>query len=310
MPRIIINMPLTLAITGWMSAPVHAWNRAGHMTSGVIAYQVLKKESPETIRKAVAILKEHPYYKKTWEPRLADRRPEDRDLYLFTMAARWPDDARDDPQYHHFEWHFINMPFKPTGEAAGIRPRDPDPNNILRAFGQNLDLLKKKSSTLQERAIALAWIFHLVGDVHQPLHTAALFSRQFPRGDRGGNSFFIRVEPDSNVISLHQFWDDLILGSQNFQTVKNRGIALTARPEFTKKKLKELQEPSFDKWAAESFQLAKEAVYRNGRLRGSSKRNDAPVLPADYPKTVQPLAERRLLLAGFRIAQVLEKNLE
>ena len=147
---------------------------------------------------------------------------------------------------------------------------------------------------------------HLVGDVHQPLHTASLFSKQFPKGDRGGNSFFIRVEPGTSPISLHQFWDDLILGSQNFQTVKNRGTDLRLRPEFARKKLAELEEPSFDKWAAESFQLAKDAVYRNGKLRGSPNRNNAPVLPADYPKTVQPLAERRMVLAGYRIAQVLQ----
>jgi len=44
------------------------------MTSAVVAYQVLLKESPQTIKTAVAILKDHPYYKKTWEPRLAEAR--------------------------------------------------------------------------------------------------------------------------------------------------------------------------------------------------------------------------------------------
>ena len=301
---------LTWGLALWPAATAHAWNRAGHMTSAVVAYQVLLKESPQTIKKAVAILKDHPYYKKTWEPRLAEKRAEDRDLYLFTMAARWPDDARDDPKFHHFNWHFINLPYKPVGEPKGIRTPEPEANNILRAYQQNLDILKKQTSTPSERSMALAWLMHLVGDVHQPLHTATLFSKQFPRGDRGGNVFFIRVEPGTSVISLHQFWDDLILGSQNFQTVKNRGTALRARPEFAKGKLNELEEASFEKWAAESFQLAKEAVYRNGKLRGSASRNDAPVLPADYPKTVQPLAERRLVLAGYRIAQVLEKNLK
>jgi hypothetical protein len=280
------------------------------MTSAVIAYQVLLKESPNTIRKVVAILKDHPYYKKTWEPRLGEKRAEDRDLYLFTMAARWPDDVRDDPTFHHFNWHFINMPYKPAAEPAGIRTREPEANNILRAYQQNREVLRSKTSTPADRAMALAWIMHLVGDVHQPLHIATLFSRQFPKGDRGGNLFFIRVEPGTSVISLHQFWDDLILGSQNFQTVKNRGTELRSRPEFAKGKLKELVEPSFDKWAAESFQLAQDAAYRNGKLRGSAHRNDAPVLPADSPKTVQPLAERRLVLAGYRIAQVLDRILE
>ena len=310
MTRINFQIASTLAILLWLASPAHAWNRAGHMTSGVIAYQVLLKESPQTIKKVVAILKDHPFYKKTWEPRLREKRAEDRDLYLFTMAARWPDDVRDEAKFHHFNWHFINMPYKPAGEPAGIRTREPESNNILRAYQHNLEILKKKSSTPQERAMALAWILHLVADVHQPLHAATLFSRQFPKGDRGGNSFFIRVEPGTSPISLHQFWDDLIQGSQNFQSVKNRGTELRLRPEFAKGKLKELAEPSFDKWAAESFQLAQDAVYRNGKLRGSHNRNDAPVLPADYPETVQPIAERRLALAGYRMAQILGKNLD
>jgi hypothetical protein len=39
----------------------------------------------------------------------------------------------------------------------------------------------KKQNDRQPRAIALAWLFHLVGDVHQPLHTVQLFSREYPR---------------------------------------------------------------------------------------------------------------------------------
>jgi hypothetical protein len=38
----------------------------------------------------------------------------------------------------------------------------------------------------ERRAIALAWLFHLVGDIHQPLHTAQLFTVDYPRRDRAG----------------------------------------------------------------------------------------------------------------------------
>jgi hypothetical protein len=56
--------------------------------------------------------------------------------------------------------------------------------------------------------------------------------------------------------------------------------------------------------------LARELVYRNGKLDGSQNRNEAPTLPADYAKTVQPIAERRAVLAGYRLAVVLQKALE
>jgi S1/P1 Nuclease len=45
----------------------------------------------------------------------------------------------------------------------------------------------------ERKAIALAWLFHLVGDIHQPLHTAQLFTTEYPQGDRGGNEICVRV---------------------------------------------------------------------------------------------------------------------
>ena len=45
-----------------------AWNKPGHMVTGAIAYEVLQAESPQTIAKVIALLKEHPYYETKWEP--------------------------------------------------------------------------------------------------------------------------------------------------------------------------------------------------------------------------------------------------
>ena len=57
--------------------------------------------------------------------------------------------------------------------------------NILTALAENESLVKNGSGDLERRAIALAWLFHLVGDIHQPLHTAQLFTAEYSRGDRG-----------------------------------------------------------------------------------------------------------------------------
>ena len=67
---------------------------------------------------------------------------------------------------------------------------------------------------------------------------------------------------------------------------------------------------SDDKKQLFSASLAKDAVYRNGKLEGSAQQNQAPVLPADYAQTVQPIAERRAVLAGYRLAAVFRKALE
>jgi hypothetical protein len=54
----------------------------------------------------------------------------------------------------------------------------------------------KKENDAERRAVALAWLFHLVGDIHQPLHTTELFSVEYPNGDRG------RLETPVMVILL------------------------------------------------------------------------------------------------------------
>jgi S1/P1 Nuclease/Metal binding domain of Ada len=286
-----------------------AWNKAGHMVAGAIAYADLQQNHPETLARVVALLKTHPHFATKWAPRLAQFHltPEEHALSLFMLAARWPDDIREDPIFHHSAWHYINLPYKPEGQPASVQPVDPPPDNILQAYQTNLDILRIPAPA-STKAVALCWVFHLIGDVHQPLHTIALFTTQFPppEGDRGGTRFYIRAREGARTISLHTFWDDLILGSERFQSVRNRATALRLQPEHARAQLPELRETSFEHWGKqESFSMAKEHAYRNGQLQGSREQHHGEVLPADYIETVQLLAERRIVLAGYRLADVL-----
>jgi hypothetical protein len=63
--------------------------------------------------------------------------------------------------------------------------------------------------------MALAWLFHLVGDIHQPLHTAQLFTTDYLQGDRGRNEICVRVTQADQPMDLHRFWDGVITSSSN-----------------------------------------------------------------------------------------------
>ncbi len=76
-----------------------------------------------------------------------------------------------------------------------------DNDNVLKAIELNLEVFKSESPSKLEKALALCWLIHLVGDIHQPLHTSNLFSDQFLNGDRGGNSFWIK--PKGTVKATH-----------------------------------------------------------------------------------------------------------
>jgi hypothetical protein len=163
------------------------------MLSAAITYQILSRESPQSVEKVTAVLEKHPWYANQWQARLQDVPVADRDMVLFMQAARWADDIRtQDKAQSRPSWHYINLPFKPEGQPPSVQIRDPDPVNILTALHENERIVKKESDP-ERRAIALAWLFHLVGDIHQPLHTSQLFTVDYPKGDRGGNEICVRV---------------------------------------------------------------------------------------------------------------------
>ena len=301
--------------------PASAWNIPGHMLSGIIAYQVLQQENPQTIEKVKAVLEKHPWYANQWQARLQDVPVADRDLVLFMQAARWADDIRiRDKQHHRGPWHYINLPFKPEGQPASVQIREPEPVNILTAMAENESVVKNENDP-ERKAIALAWLFHLVGDIHQPLHTAQLFTVDYPNGDRGGNEICVRVTQAGQPMDLHRFWDGVITSSSNLTRLRNEATALRNRQEFQRSQLTELASTDFESWAKESFEIATKIAYRNGGRIGIPKGGNmdctmvaaAPVLPVGYVVSASRIADRRMILAGYRLADLLTRvtqNLE
>jgi S1/P1 Nuclease len=218
------------------------------------------------------VLEKHPWSANQWQARLQDVPVADHGLVLFMQAARWPDDIRSqDKAQNKPSWHYINLPFRPEGQPASVQIRDPEPVNILTAMAENESVVKSGSSDAERKAIALAWLFHLVGDIHQPLHTAQIFTVDYPKGDRGGNQICIRVTQAGQPMDLHRFWDGVITSSSNLTRLRNEATALRNRQEFQRSQLTELASTDFESWAKESFEIATKIAYLNGTLSGSPR---------------------------------------
>jgi hypothetical protein len=292
-----------------MAIPALAFNKPAHKVSGAIAYNILSRENPNGLQKAISLLKQHPYYEEHWKNELATLPEPERDRGLFMLAAAWPDVVRSDrqhPEYNHPIWHYTDEPFKPADQPDSVKTSPPDDENIMAAFERFTHILENTSETPQNRAIAICWIFHLIGDIHQPCHTTSLFTTEYPRGDKGGNLVFIKARADATTIRLHQFWDDLILGSEDLRDASNCATELVRRPSFAMPMLVELdRQTCFEQWKDASVRLAKEFVYCNGRMTGSPHKNSATVLSREYIKTAKTTGERQIVLAGYRIAEVM-----
>ena len=183
--------------------------------------------------------------------------------------------------------------------------------NILTAMAENESVVKNGNDP-ERKAIALAWLFHLVGDIHQPLHTAQLFTVDYPQGDRGGNEICVQVTQTGQPMDLHRFWDGVITSSSNLTRLRNEATALRNRQEFRRNQLTELANTGFESWAKESFEIATKITYRNGGQLGIPRGGNkdcrdvqaAPVLPVGYVGSASRIADRRIMLAGYRVADL------
>lgn len=151
------------------------------MITGTVAHRLMQSD-PNSLSRAETLLRSHPWYEARWRYDVAKAPESQQGEILFMHAARWADDIRTEarPQ-REARWHFINWPFKPEGEPESIKTMSPHPDNILAALSENQRMLRSNADP-QKRAIALAWIFHLIGDIHQPLHTVQMFTREYPNG--------------------------------------------------------------------------------------------------------------------------------
>jgi hypothetical protein len=254
----------------------------------------------------------------------------DEGAWIFMMAATWPDVIKDrnNPQHAEFDpddpaapahafhkgihdiEHFVDMPF----EQDGTPGKPPGPRTILTFLPKNLTTLKESSDS-RARAVALSWIIHLVGDLHQPLHCASRFNADFPDGDQGGNLFVIEPSDSVRQIKLHAFWDAALGTSNSVSTISHDAKAIMDDDTLQAGSLDELSAHKLlEDWAKESFKLAVDIAYEDGTIPGLPQHKldedpNAPI-PSLSPKSrmrAMDVSDRRAALAAFRLAEEIKK---
>jgi hypothetical protein len=279
-----------------------AWGSAGHE---VIAAEAFRQLPPEFKAEAIEVLKAHPDYAQ-WEASYHPNATVDLYAYIFMRSSTWPDEIRNSGSlYDHPHWHFIDYPLRPPDFPMLPSPTPDD--DVLFGVAQCEKVLSDTNATPELRAAMLSYLIHLVGDMHQPLHCASLFNANYPTGDRGGNDIY--VMPGNWGVPLHGIWDGLLGSSANTRAQWNYAIALDAR--FPRTALPELAMDTTPKsWSLESRELAIEKGYLHGKLQGATNQNAAPNLPANYLANAKQVAEKQGALAGYRLADEIEKYLK
>jgi S1/P1 nuclease len=295
-----------------LSAPCGAWNKAAHMLSGAVAYNELAEGHPEVVAQVMALMKDHPQATQ-FEAELAGLNSEaEQAQALFMYMARWADDMRGQIGYDHPKWHYVNIPYVPSETVDRSNEAPLDAENILSAATTNIGVIRDPHSAPSDKAIALCWLFHQVGDLHQPLHVVSMITPELPEGDRGGNLIFVRPNPNAAPVRLHAFWDNAASHTDQPMSVSRLARRLSRLPSFERAAFQELQERpytdelAFERWAREeSYPLAVQVAYQGGTLGAAYSEERAVVLSSFYVASAKELSLRRVVLSGYRLADVL-----
>lgn len=290
-----------------------AWNDHGHMAVAAVAWNHM---SAAARARAAELLQRNPDYPQ-WVAGVA---PADRARVAFLRAATWPDAIKSNKAYvddgytpadphagdigdysdklMHKGWHFKDLAYSPDGT-----PTKPPfgTNAVTQIAGAEANLASAGTSDAG-KSYSLAWLLHLVGDIHQPLHAVSRYTAGFPEGDVGGNK--VRACSDQQAEcdkrdELHAFWDDATGTADSVASVDATVASL--KPADAAK----VHDLDPGDWAAESEKLAEQVVYA------------PPIGLADkvyrltraYRAKARSVAAARVELAGERLAAILNRDL-
>lgn len=255
-----------------------AWWEPGHKLVAMIAYQRLTPEVKSEVDKlVVAFGRDYP------------------SVTQFSDLAPWPDSLRGQKIESFTHWHYINRPYTPDKTPVH---ENIDTDNAVRAMELLEPVLKNNNANTIEKARFLAFAIHILGDLHQPLHTITLYSANHLDGDRGGNLYMLKNPSNPNAsINLHSLWDSNFgsLANEAHPDLNKLTLTLTAQyPEsFFGDRVKNL---SAERWSDEGGEIAKKYAY-------AIPENQMPAKV--YQSQSEQVINQQLVLAGYRLANYL-----
>jgi len=290
-------------VAGWalaalciVPAEAHAWGDEGHEIIGLIAEHYLTPAARSTVEHLLAG---------------DDTGLVTRDLaHEATWADKYRDSDRDGARLRYNatrDWHFVDLEIRDgpdLNSACHGRPRLPQGTPASRGPAHDcvIDKIEQFSAELAdprvdeaERRLALQFLLHLVGDLHQPLHAS-------DDHDQGGNRK-LASGPGFSQNNLHHDWDVVFLERLG---PGSAAIARSLIARVSEAELLRWSRGTPDEWALETFAVAKQHAY--GLLPA---RSDAGIyrLSEAYATDASAVSAQQLTRAGVRLAALLNRLL-
>lgn len=241
----------------------HSWGARGHAATGILAMRL----ADDTARRKLDDILGSTSNKRIGE------------------LCNWPDTMQDSAELKGLKpQHYVNIP-----RSADRYDADRDCRGglcLTEAIKKYASELDNEQLPKEKRRKAFAWLCHLVGDLHQPLHCGFA-------DDRGGNT--IEVEFKGEEINLHQLWDHALIadraGSAKTLVSQLEGSISPAQGN-------RWNPIEVNAWTMESHNLA-----------GAKAYPASPVIDAEFTGQSWALIGERLPLGAERLALILNATL-
>jgi len=274
---------LAILIALYSAIELSAWGAQGHRLVGLIAAERLTPIAKQNV---------------AW---LLDGQ-------TLADVSSWADTLTSD-QVQTSYWHYLNIPPdahgyerdrdcpKQPGVEAGSRS-DRWRDCVVDRIAYWEERLGDQKLDRADRATALKFIVHFIGDLHQPFHALGV--------GRGGNDVKVRVFDQANCgndparpspCNLHSVWDSRLIARRALRDEDGPYLAELRRMINTRG-LGSLPVGTPAQWAEQSFRLAKEALVAP----------DTNIDDGYYHRHITVIDER-LSLGGVRLAAELNRIL-
>lgn len=287
---------LVLLLATLAAVPCAAWWGKGHMAVALIAQRHMNPALVTTANLAAKVLC------------LSGPYPLSPDM---VQAATWADDIRSFGLETMSSWHFITTPYEPDPNfTLAVSPVTTV--NVASVIPLLQSALQNPKATSEILSQSLALLIHFMGDIHQPLHNANLFSSQYPQSDFGGNRQTVIVDSKRTKMLLHAYWDSIAEGpagsnaprpleadAYNDLNVFVDYLEATYASTLT---AAETSNTNTTQITMDSFKLAVDYAYPGG--------DDGATLSDVYKANAKRITERQVLLAGYRLATMLNTTLK
>ena len=264
--RVFLLAAFALAL---LCGDAYAWGDTGHKVVCEIAFRLAQPDTRAAIRRLIR---------------------SDSEFDTFSDSCTFPDHPRKRPSEH-----FINLPRASHGLTSDeCLTAD---KCILSAILNDSKVLASKSEKSRDRLIALKFLGHWIGDIHQPLHVSF-------EDDRGGNDIHVNGECSGN---LHGTWDTCLVEAAVGTDIDQAATDLIDG--ITPEMITKWSASDPRDWANESFAIAESAKIQYCVMHTSScdKPNGDVQISADYLRINEAIVKEQLQKAGVRLAHQLDK---